>query len=114
MIINDYTFGKITIDDRSYTSDVIVTPETVIDSWWRREGHRLDKSDLDEILNASPDCLLVGTGFYGRMNIPKETIQYLQSKNIQLEYAPTTEALKRFNDLQRQYARVVVALHLTC
>lgn len=114
MKINHYTFGKITINDRPYTSDVIVTPDTVIDSWWRREGHRLDKSDLDEILNTNPDCLLVGTGYYGRMKIPQETIQYLQSKNIQLEYAPTTDAVKKLNDLQRQYARVVAALHLTC
>ena len=114
MNIDDYTFGKITIDGHPYTSDVIVTPETVIDSWWRKEGHRLDKSDLDEILDARPDCLLVGTGYYGRMTIPQETIQYLQSKNIRLESAATSEALKQLNQLQKQYARVVAALHLTC
>jgi hypothetical protein len=112
--IDEYTFGKITVDGQTYTSDVIITQESVIDGWRRKEGHRLDKDDLDKILTAKPDCLLVGTGYYGRMNIPQETIQYLQLKNIQLDYAPTREAVKQFNELQRSCARIVMALHLTC
>lgn len=114
MRIDEYAFGKITVDGQTYTSDIIITPDTIIDSWWRKEGHRLDKQDLNDILNAKPDCVLVGTGYYGRMSVPPETIQYLQSKNIQIEYAPTGEALKQLNQLQRQCARVVTALHLTC
>jgi len=114
MNIDSYTFGKITIDGRLYTSDVILTPEAVIESWWRKEGHRLDISDLDGILDARPDCLLVGTGYYGRMSIPQETIQYLKSKHIHLESAPTGDALEQLNQLQEQYARVVAAFHLTC
>lgn len=114
MHVDDYTFGKIVVDGKSYTSDVIITPEMVIDSWWRKEGHRLDKSDLDTILDAKPDCLVVGTGYYGQMRIPQETIQYLQSQNIHIDYAPTGEAIKQLSQLQKQYARVVSALHLTC
>ena len=114
MQIEDYTFGKIIVDGQVYKSDVIITPETVIDSWWRKQGHRLDKSDLNEILGANPDCLLVGTGYYGRMNIPNETIQYLQSINIQLNYAPTGDAIKQLRHLQQRCSRIVAALHLTC
>lgn len=114
MHINEYSFGKIVIDGKPYTSDVIITPERVIDAWWRKEGHRLDKSDLGEIIDAHPDCILVGTGLYGRMKIPEETIEYLHTKNIQLEYAPTNDAVARLADLQKEYARIVAALHLTC
>ena len=112
--IDEYTFGKIVVDGHTYTSDVIITPETVIDSWWRKEGHRLDKSDLENILDAKPDCLLVGTGYYGQMKIPQETLQYLQSKNIQIVYAPTQDAISELNQLQKRCARIVAALHLTC
>lgn len=114
MHIDDYQFGKVVVDGQTYQSDIIITPETVIDSWWRQEGHRLDRRDLDEILEARPDCLLVGTGYYGRMTIPDETIQYLQDKHIHLDYAPTADAIKQFRQLQRKYARIVAALHLTC
>lgn len=114
MHVDEYHFGKITIDGETYSSDVIITPDTVIDSWWRKEGHRLDKSDLDTILDARPDCLVVGTGYYGQMKIPQETIQYLQSQNIQLEYAPTGKAIEQLSQIQKHCARVVAALHLTC
>lgn len=114
MNIDSYTFGNITIDGQTYTSDIIITPDTVIDSWWRKEGHRLDKSDLDKIMDAKPDCLVVGTGYYGRMNIPQETIHYLQSHNIQIDYGPTGKAIERLDQLQKHCARVVAALHLTC
>lgn len=114
MNIDDYTFGKIIVDGHTYTADVIITPERVTDGWWRKEGHRLDESDLDEIIRANPDCLLVGTGYFGRMKIPLETIQYLQTKNIHLEYAPTKDAIGKLDQLQKQYARIVTALHLTC
>ena len=114
MHIDDYTFGRIVVNGQTYNSDVIITPEAVIDSWWRKQGHRLDKSDLDEILDAKPDCLLVGTGYYGRMTIPSDTIQYLHDNNISLEYAPTGEAIKQLKQLQNKYARIVAALHLTC
>lgn len=114
MNIDEYTFGKIIVDGHTYTSDVIITPESVIDSWWRKEGHRLDKSDLEKIISANPDCLLVGTGYYGRMGIPIETIQYLQSKNIQVEYAPTGAAIEQLKQLENKCARIVAVLHLTC
>ena len=114
MKIEDYSFGKIIVDGQVYNSDVIITSETVIDSWWRKQGHRLDKSDLNEILDANPDCLLVGTGYYGRMSIPNETIEYLQSKNIKLDYAPTGDAIKQLKQLQQRCARIVAAFHLTC
>lgn len=114
MDISEYTFGKIVVDGQTYTSDVIITPEQVIDSWWRKQGHRLDKDDLEKIIDANPDCLLVGTGYYGRMDVPQETIQYLQSKNIQIEYAPTKDAISELNQLQKRCARIVAALHLTC
>jgi hypothetical protein len=114
MNIDEYTFGKITVDGHTYTSDVIITRESVIDGWRRKEGHRLDKDDLDKILTAKPECLVVGTGYYGRMNIPPETIQYLKDKNVQIKYAPTGEAIKQFNELQKTCARIAMALHLTC
>lgn len=114
MDITEYRFGKIIVNGQTYTSDVIITPERVIDSWWRKEGHRLDKGDLDKIIDANPDCILVGTGYYGRITVPPETIDYLQAKNIRIEYAPTVAAIGKLGQLQKDYSRLVAALHLTC
>ena len=114
MRISEYELGIIAIADKTYTSDVIVAPEQVIDSWWRKEGHNLQIEDLDDIVNAKPDMLVIGTGYYGRMQVPDETKQYLEERGIKVLQAKTRDAVTEFNQLQKEYARIVAALHLTC
>jgi hypothetical protein len=114
MKVTSYSFGKIGIDDKVYTSDVIITREKVDDSWWRKEGHRLQITDLDSVVDAQPDVLVVGTGYFGRMVVPDETRRFLQSKGVQLLNAPTGEAVKKLNKLLEENANAVAALHLTC
>ena len=114
MQITGYRFGKIEIDGQTYNSDVIVTPERVVSSWWRREGHSLAVTDLGEAMAARPAVLVIGTGYYGRMEVPDETRHYLREQGVRLHEARTGDAVKQFNRLQKEYARVVAALHLTC
>ena len=112
MRIREYKFGSIVIDEKTYTSDVLVFPDRVRDRWWRKEGHRLDVDDLEEVLEFKPDVLVIGTGYSGMMEVPEETLQYLRMKNIEVHVAPTSQAVKIFNALQGK--RVVGAFHLTC
>ena len=114
MRISDYEFGRIAVADKTYTSDVIVAPEQVIDSWWRKEGHILQIEDLDDIVNTKPDILNIGTGYYGRMQVPDETKQYLEEQGIKVLQAKTRDAVTEFNKLQKEYACIVAALHLSC
>jgi len=114
MNISAYRFGRIDIDGRTYTSDVIVTPERVVDTWWRQQGHSLAVADLGNVVAARPDVLVVGTGYFGRMSISHETRRYLEAQGIQVREARTREAVDDFNRLQKQPGRVVAALHLTC
>ena len=114
MQISDYEFGRLAIAGKTYTADVIIAPEQVIDSWWRKEGHKLQIEDLDDIVNAKPDMLVIGTGYYGRMQVPPETKQYLEEQGINVVQAKTRDAVTEFNRLQKEYTRIVAALHLTC
>jgi hypothetical protein len=112
--ISDYAFGKITVDGRTYTTDLIIAPDKIIDSWWRKQGHSLAIDDLDDIVKAEPDLLIIGTGFFGRMKIPEKTRHYLEQQGIRVHQAKTGDAAAAFNRLQQEYARIVAALHLTC
>lgn len=114
MRISAYEFGTIAIDDSSYNSDVIIVPEGVIDSWWRKQGHLLQVDDVVAIVQAKPDIVVIGTGYYGRMRVTQETRQYLRDQGIEVREAKTPDAVQEFNDLQKQCARIVAALHLTC
>lgn len=114
MEISAYRFGEIEIAGRSYRSDVIITPEGVLEGWRRKQGHSLAVADLGEVIAAGPAILVVGTGYYGRMSVPEETLRHLAAQGIQLRLARTGEAVEEFNRLQKESARVVAALHLTC
>ena len=114
MNISGYRFGKIDIGGKTYTSDVIITPESVIDGWGRQQGHALAVADLHDVMAARPDVLLIGTGYFGRMSLSQETRPYLEAQGIHVRDARTGEAVHDFNKLQKERGRVVAALYLTC
>lgn len=109
-MIEYYTFGKIIIYDREYTSDIIIVSGTV-HSWWRTQGHVLNPEDLTPVIEASPEILVVGTGSHGRMKIPETTRKFLLKKQISLIAEKTGKAVEIFNNLPETKA---AALHLTC
>ncbi len=113
MHIDNYSFGKIVIGGKTYTSDVIVYPDKVDPSWWRKEGHYLEKGDIGDIVTAGPDILIVGTGNWGVMKVPKETLDFLESKGIQTYAERTARAVELFNS-QPEDKKVIGAFHLTC
>jgi hypothetical protein len=113
MKIEHYSFGTITIDGKSYTSDVIIYPERVDSSWWRKQGHSLHIVDLKDVIPAGPEILIVGTGHSGAMVVPEETLSYLKSKGIDVYIARTDKAVELFNKFQKN-KKTIAALHLTC
>jgi hypothetical protein len=113
MKIEHYSFGTITIDGKTYTSDVIIYAEKVDPSWWRKEGHSLSIADLQNVISFNPAILIVGTGQSGAMVVPEETIAYLKGRNIEVHVVRTGKAVELFNEHQKE-KRIVAALHLTC
>lgn len=113
MKITHYSFGKITVDGKTYTSDVIIYPGRVDASWWRKESHYLQAADLTEVINAKPDILVIGTGYSGVMVVPEETARFVRSKGIEIRVERTEKAVELYNNLQEGKV-VIAALHLTC
>jgi hypothetical protein len=69
--IDHYEFGRIVVDGREETRDLIILPNRVVRNWWRQEGHALVVDDLREVLDELPSQLVVGTGANGRMGRPR-------------------------------------------
>lgn len=115
MKVDNYEFGRIVIDGKTYTGDVIIYSNHVDSKWWRKEGHKLQMEDLSAALEGSPEVLIVGTGADGMMKIAKEVQIYLKSKGIKLISAVTTDACRKHNEItEGNGKKVVTALHLTC
>ncbi len=114
MKISHYSFGKIIVDEKEYTSDLIVFPDSLLPSWWRKEGHSLCMEDLTEVLKRDIKYLVVGTGAYGRMIVPESLIRELKSKGIEVYVMDTDKAVTLFNKMNQEDKRVAGAFHLTC
>jgi hypothetical protein len=110
--IDHYQFGRIVIDGREESRDLIVLPNRVVRNWWRRDGHALVLGDLVEVLDELPAHLVVGTGADGRMRPDSDTVQQLEERGVTVEALPTGQAVRRFGELDP--ARAAAALHLTC
>jgi hypothetical protein len=112
-MIDSYSFGKITIGSKSYTSDIILFPDRIISSWWRKEGHNLCLDDLEEIPFEDYDVFIVGTGFFGAMKVNKDVKSFMEENEVELFVEKTKDAVRRYNTMSPQI-KTVGAFHLTC
>ena len=112
-MIDSYGFGRITVDRKTYRSDLIIFPDRVVDSWWRKEGHILCLEDIQEILDYCPEVLVIGQGKPGLMKVPAATLQAIKQRGIEVHVAATEQAVCKYNELSAN-RKTVAALHLTC
>ena len=113
-MIESYHFGEIVINGRRYRGDVKIIAGEVFSGWWRREGHVLAVADIQDILAATPELLVVGTGSQGNMKVDDDLRRHLVSLGTILIEQPTAKAVVTFNDLFKSGRNVAGAFHLTC
>lgn len=113
-MIEAYSFGSLTYAGRRYGKDLKILRGQVRAGWWRKEGHRVDVADVQDIIEASPEVLVVGMGANGLMRVSDRLKATLEDKNIQLVAQPSAEAAKTFNKLTEEGKDVAGAFHLTC
>lgn len=111
--IEAYRFGHLVVDGQSYSKDVIILPDRVLDGWWRKQGHALLPEDLEAVFEEGPALLIVGQGTLSRMRVTQEASQALEGAGIELIAQPTKRACQTYNRLREQ-RQVAAALHLTC
>ena len=111
--IDSYQFGKIVIDGSVYTKDVILLPAQIIRNWWRKEGHQLNVSDLEDVLTTNLQVLVVGQGASSKMQINPEVENAFKSAGIELISLSTRDACQEYNR-RSAMERAAAALHLTC
>lgn len=111
--VESYRFGHMVVDGEKHTNDLILLPDRVVPNWWRDQGHRLSAADLDQVFDARPEVLVVGTGASGVMDVPPQTRRAVEEAAIELRVARTGRAWKLYNQLQEERP-TAGAFHLTC
>jgi hypothetical protein len=110
--LEDYSFGRVTVDGHEHTRDLIVLPHRVVPDWWRRGGHSLAMEDLDEVLEELPERLVLGVGAKSQLRPDPAVLAALERRGVQVECLPTDAAVRRYGELDQRHT--AAALHLTC
>jgi hypothetical protein len=113
-VIEQYSFGNITIKGKTYSNDLILLPDEIFPSWWRKEGHNLHLEDLKEVLNRKLDVLIIGTGYNGIMKVNQDLTSQLENMGLNIIVEKSREAVNKYNALLKEGRKVALAIHLTC
>ena len=113
-MIEQYSFGRMTIQGRVFADDVLICRETLVSPWWRKQGHVVQVKDLEPVLAHKPDVIILGQGQPGQMKASRVLVDHLQALGIDLIQKPTQEAVQIFNRRIGQGDHVCGGFHLTC
>jgi len=112
--IDSCSFGTLVIDGKTYTDDLIILPEgEILKPWRRKRGHQLSMDDLRELIDSSPEVIVVGTGVSGGVIPDRNLEKNLAELTIEFIAASNEEAIRVFNELVA-INRVGAGFHLTC
>lgn len=101
------------INGRTFTSDLILFPDRVKDSWWRKSGHSVCLEDIEDVIKENPEVLVIGTGVSGLMRVETDVKDLVQSKGIILVVEKTEKAVQSFTAYSTE-KKTIGAFHLTC
>jgi hypothetical protein len=110
--LEDFSFGRLTVDGSEQTRDLIVLPDRVVRDWWRRDGHSLAMEDLEEVDDELPERLILAVGAHGRLHPGPNVIGELERRGTAVECLRTDAAVRGYRELDAR--RTAAALHLTC
>ncbi len=113
-MIEQYSFGKIVVDGEKYHKDIRIVGGKVIPDWRRKKGHSVCPEDIRDILDAGPDIVLIGKGYFGMMSTDAACCELLAHKGIVLIEEKSGAAVKTLNRLMAEGKNVAAGFHLTC
>lgn len=112
-MIESYEFGRMEIQGKTYTSDLILFPDKIKDSWWRETGHKLSLKDVEDVFQDAPEVFVIGTGYYGLMKVEEDVKKQAKAKGITLVVEKTEKSVQSYNAMASK-KKTVGAFHLTC
>jgi len=120
-MIEEYKFGSIVINGKTYNEDVEVRWTGEVLKWWRAQSHVLNVEDFERALKEGPDTIIVGIGEAGLAKITEEAQNFILKKGIKLIIDKTEEATKTFNIIcqeseeeEGEQNKAIGLFHLTC
>jgi len=112
LAITHYSFGKITIDGKTYENDIAINPDGIVNNWRAQVNHAIQLVDLKKMMDGPIKTFIIGIGANKGCSIADEIKTYAQSKNIKLHILDTFGAVELFNAYNKQ--GLAACFHINC
>ncbi len=114
--ITDLSWGRLDVEDHSFR-DAKLFPGGSREWDWNETGTRhapgIQPADVEELLEHGATTVILGKGFYERLQVRRETLRELKERNVSVHVGQTEEAVRLYNQLSE--SEIVGALiHSTC
>ena len=110
--IDAYAAGSITVAGMAYTTNIIITPEAVIEDRLPDRIQALEEAHLETMLKHNPEIVIFGSGKV-LTHPPDEICEILYVRQVGFEIMDTGAACRAFNFLSGEGRRIVAALFRT-
>ena len=116
--IDSFNFGSIVIGGKNYGCDIFMLPDGTVKQrkggFWKFGSHVIKKGEIDELAEANPEVIVVGTGTSAKANLAADALLPLKGTKAELIVLPSAEAVARLNQLVDEGKQVAALIHITC
>ena len=110
-VILEFSPLRVMVGSQSFDDSFIVTPDTVISPWLRKDGETLSSCDLLPLLALDVEILLVGTGPIQQIPSPSVYRDFVD-KGMSIEFMDSAAACRTYNILVGEQRRVGAGITL--
>jgi hypothetical protein len=116
--ITHLSWGRLEVEGHDGTfKDAKLYPGGAREWDWNETGTNhepgIQFADVEELLEHGATAVILGKGFYERLQVRRETLQELKKRNVSVHVGQTEEAVRLYNQLSE--SEIVGALiHSTC
>ncbi len=111
-VIDGTTFGEISINGKTYFSDMTVFWDGRLA--FRSKDHVLEMGEFMKVLKAGPSMVVVGAGQEGVLKVASEVAEWAKEKGVTIYAENTPKAVEMFNAFAGSGRKVVGIFHVTC
>jgi len=118
--IDKTKFGSITVDGTVFEQDVIIRPDGQVKKRKKKlskavygTSHMISLQEAEYVWEqgAGPDCLIVGSGQYGNVELSPKAAAYLKRKRCRVVLLPTPRVIDVWNKAKGSSMGL---FHVTC
>jgi len=110
--IDSIKFGEITINKKTYYSDVLIDVDGKVELMQKK--HMVDIDDFIILSKKKPEFIVIGTGLQDMVRVSDKVIQIAEDSKIKLYVDPSPKAADVFNGLLAQGKKTAALIHTTC